>query len=138
MTEYPYLFPLCVRAHVCAYMPSNECQGQRTIYWLSFCQVGPGDSAQVVKLDDKCLYLLSHHTGLGAHFKTRDRNMEPETWAERCYVVFCTDQTPRGAGKLTWGDPCVQLFLSHPTLAARGFSHCGFSIFQSHGRGSPA
>lgn len=68
----PLFISLCVRAHVCAYMPPNECQGQRTIYWFSFYQVGPGDSAQVVQLDDKCLYLLSHLTALGAHFKTCD------------------------------------------------------------------
>ena len=69
----------------------------------------------------KCLHLLSHLTGLGAHFKTHDGNTEPETWAERCYVVFCTDWTPRGAGKLTWGDPCVQLPCLIPPWLQEGF-----------------
>ena len=67
-----FFFSLCVCA--CVHLPLNECGCQRTICWLSFDHLGCGGSVQVVKVDNKCLYLLSHLTCLRAPFKVHGQN----------------------------------------------------------------
>lgn len=64
MREY-----VCVCACACTetstgtyYSVLVEIRGQPWESILSFCHVGPQDPDQVDKLDDKDLYLLSHHT----------------------------------------------------------------------------
>lgn len=46
---------------------------------LCFYYVGPGDDTQIIRLDDKCFYLLSHFIGSSESFFTKKKKKQKIT-----------------------------------------------------------